>query len=287
MHKVTTAKSNIKITLGLCVKALVEPEYTVRLNDWASEDIVRKYRYFQKLQKPEEIVLNELRAKLPKMRMLDIGVGAGRTTYYFAPLTKEYVGVDISKNMIGACRRKFRNYPKKISFEVADARDLNLFGDNYFDFSLFSFNGIDMMNHDDRLRTLREIRRVTKNGGYVCFSAHNLNYAWNFATFKLSRKPADLLLEAQRLFLMRLFNRKVWKILRTKNQRKQRYLIFNDGVWNFSLKLYYIKPEEQIDQLTNLNFKNIRSYDLLGNEIKNPSELQNATDCWIYYLCNV
>ena len=260
--------------------------FTVDENPYDSEDAVRQYYVECHLQKPEEAVLNELRAKLPKMRMLDIGVGAGRTTYHFAPLAKEYIGVDYSKNMIGACRRKFRNYPKKFSFVVADARDLNLFGDNYFDFVLFSFNGIDCMNHDDRLRTLREIRRVTKDGGYFCFSAHNLNYAWNFATFKLSRKPAHLLLEARRLFLTRLFNRKIWKILRRKSQNKQQYMIIYD-VETRARKMYYIAPKEQIDQLTNLNFKRIRSYDLLGKEIKNPSELQNATDCWIYYLCTV
>ena len=91
--------------------------FTVDEKPWDSEDTVRKYYVMCHLHKPEETVLNELRAKLPKMRMLDIGVGAGRTTHHFASLTKkEYVGVDISKNMIKACRRKFRNYPQKISF---------------------------------------------------------------------------------------------------------------------------------------------------------------------------
>lgn len=117
--------------------------FSMDKNPWESEDTVREYYAEFYLLKPEETVLNGLRAKLSKMRMLDIGVGAGRTTRYFAPLAKEYIGVDISKNMIRACRRKFRNYPKKISFEVADARDLSSFRDNYFDFSLFSANGID------------------------------------------------------------------------------------------------------------------------------------------------
>jgi ubiquinone/menaquinone biosynthesis C-methylase UbiE len=222
--------------------------FTVDEKPWESEDTVREYYVECHLQKPEETVLNELRAKLPKMRMLDIGVGVGRTTHHFASLAKEYIGVDYSKNMIRACRRKFRNYPKKISFEVADARDLNLFGDNYFDFVLFSFNGIDCMNHDDRLKTLREIRRVTKNGGYFCFSAHNLNYAWKLGTFKLSRKPVELLRESRRLFLKRLFNRKIWKILRRKNQRKQQHMIITEvGTAIPKIKMYYIAPKEQID----------------------------------------
>lgn len=79
--------------------------FTMNENPWESEDVVREYYVECHLQKPEEAVLNELRAKLQKMKMLDIGVGAGRTTHHFASLAKEYVGVDYSKNMIRACRQ--------------------------------------------------------------------------------------------------------------------------------------------------------------------------------------
>jgi ubiquinone/menaquinone biosynthesis C-methylase UbiE len=258
--------------------------FTGHENPWESENIVKSYYGEYRLQEPEETILKKLRAELPEMRMLDAGVGAGRTTYHFAPLAKEYVGVDISKNMIRACRRKFRNYPKRVPFEVADARNLP-FKDNCFDFVLFSFNGIDSVNHEDRLKTLHEIRRVTKNGGYFCFSTHNLNHAWRFTIFRPpSKKPVNLLREVRRLFLVRLLNRKVWKTVRGKNKTRQGHLMFKDGAHNFKIKSYYVVPKEQIDQLTDSNFKHVGSYDLLGNEIKNPSELQSATDRWIYYL---
>ena len=114
---------------------------------------------------PELSILEELRTELPNFRMLDIGVGAGRTTKHFAGLVKEYVGVDYSITMIKACREKFPQY----RLEVADARNLSLFDDAYFDFVLFSFNGIDAVEHQDRLAILREIRRVLRKGGYFCF----------------------------------------------------------------------------------------------------------------------
>jgi SAM-dependent methyltransferase len=259
-------------------------------NPWESENIVKKWVAKTTLEKPEETILNELRVELPKMMMLDIGVGGGRTTHDFAPLTREYVGVDNSEKMIRACRQEFRNYQKRITWEVADARNLPFEG-SCFDFVLFSGCSIDLLNHDDRIRTLLEIQRVTKNGGYLCFSARNLNYAWKYTIFKArSRKPQDLLFEARRLFLTRLINRKVWKILRGNNQTRQGHLTFNDAVGaehDFKLNIYYIAPKEQIDQLTNLNFKHIRTYNLLGNEIKNPSELRSAMDFSLYYLCNV
>ena len=83
---------------------------------YESEDVIRFYAEQSDLQKPEATILNELRNRLPKMRMLDIGVGAGRTTTHFAVLAKEYIGIDYSSKMINACSRKFQNYPSKNFF---------------------------------------------------------------------------------------------------------------------------------------------------------------------------
>ena len=261
--------------------------YPVHLSNkdvYGSEDIVKGYSRGQGLQKPEETILNELRNKLPNMKMLDIGVGAGRTTKYFAPLTKRYVGVDYSEKMIEICQQKYQGSPKKLSFEVADARALKSFESNYFDLVLFSFNGIDYMNHQDRLTALREISRVTKNGGYFCFSSHNLNIAFKQCTFRLSKNPVKLFMETRRLILMRLLNKKSWKALR-KRVGIQKYMIFNDGAHNFRLKTYYVTPTEQIKQLTELNFSGIKIYGLLdGREIKNDSNLTGLMDGWVYYL---
>ena len=143
--------------------------YVSNRDTYESEDVVKTYARHFYLKKPEETILNNLRSGLPNMRMLDIGIGAGRTTHYFAHLTKEYVGIDYSENMIKMCRGKFPNHPKKISFEVCDARSLKFFEDRYFDFVLFSLNGLDYSNHEDRLRALREIRRSTKKGGVLLF----------------------------------------------------------------------------------------------------------------------
>jgi len=262
------------------------PAHSSNKDCYESKDLVKAYSANFLLQKPEETILNHLRDKLPNMKMLDAGVGAGRTTHYFAPLTKEYVGVDYSENMIKMCRERFRKYPRKISFEIADARALKSFEDDYFDFVLFSFNGIDYMNHKDRLTALREIHRVTKNEGYFCFSTHNLNSAWKFYSFASSRNPLKLEREAYRLLLMRLFNKNNWKQLR-KALATKKYVIFNDGANNFRLKTYYIQPTEQIKQLTCSGFAGVKIYGLLdGREIENPSNLRNTIDSWLYYLCN-
>jgi ubiquinone/menaquinone biosynthesis C-methylase UbiE len=254
---------------------------------YESEDVVTAYSPEQfLLQKPEEAILNELRDKLPEMRMLDIGVGAGRTTQYFAPLAKEYYGVDYASSMIKKCQQRYQDQQGKFSFTVSDARAMSSFKDNYFDFVLFSFNGIDYVNNEDRIAIFKEIRRVTRKGGFFGFSTHNLNSVLTLISFRSSVNVIALFKEIRRLILMRFFNRKLWNALRGKLQ-KQNYLIFNDGAHYFGLNTYYITPENQIKKLTELGFSNIDVFGLDGQRIiLNSINLQTKRDPWLYYLCN-
>src|SRR5688572_13594767 len=64
---------------------------------YAQDDIVSFYANTNALRKPEETIFRMLSAVLPTMTMLDIGVGGGRTTRFFAPVTKQYVGMDYSE----------------------------------------------------------------------------------------------------------------------------------------------------------------------------------------------
>ncbi len=120
MSLISFVKYNVEAFRHILTKTDITPEGNKRV--YNSEDVVSLFVPLTNLQKPEETILNELKNKLPNMKMLDIGVGAGRTTVHFAPLTKEYVGIDCSDNMIRECQKKFRNYSKKVSFMTADAR---------------------------------------------------------------------------------------------------------------------------------------------------------------------
>ena len=71
---------------------------------YTDRSIVRYYARLTALQPAERTILTLLQKRLSKMKMLDLGVGAGRTTNYFAPLVAEYIGVDYSAEMIAACR---------------------------------------------------------------------------------------------------------------------------------------------------------------------------------------
>lgn len=132
-----------------------------------SPDVIKDLAYRDYLYKPERIILDILKKKLPKMSMLEIGVGGGRLTKYFASLVKQYVGIDYSSKMIDICKHKFPN----LMFFLFDARrDLYYLLDDSYDFTLFGFNGIDHMMYEDRVNVLKNIFVMTNK--VFCFSTH-------------------------------------------------------------------------------------------------------------------
>ena len=138
------------------------------------DHVVAAYLAESHLQKPEEVVLSILAPQLSTFSMLDLGVGAGRTALHFAKWVKDYEAVDISDNMIRACKSRFSNYPIAMTFRIGDAAKLDWIDDGVKDFVLFSYNGIDYVNDEKRREILSEIFRVLKPGGYFLFSSHNL-----------------------------------------------------------------------------------------------------------------
>jgi SAM-dependent methyltransferase len=109
----------------------------------------------------------------PGAEILDLGVGAGRTTPHLARFASRYVGVDLSEAMVARCREKFPDF----TFLQLDATHLSTLGRASFDVVVFSFNGIDAIpTVEGRRRCLAECARVLRTGGHLLFSVHNPRY---------------------------------------------------------------------------------------------------------------
>lgn len=117
----------------------------------------------------EEASLAVVAAKVRGGAILDIGMGAGRTTSLLRLLSDDYTGLDYSRTMVERARQA---YPESTLAE-GDARDLSRFPDNSFDLVVFSYNGIDSVDHQDRALILREFHRVLKAGSPLVFSTLN------------------------------------------------------------------------------------------------------------------
>ena len=137
------------------------------------------------LFKPEKQIIKDFSPYLSEMRMLDMGVGGGRTTKYFAPLVKSYEGADYAANMVHVCKEKFDG---KHAFQECDARDMKEIKSDAYDFVLFSYNGIDSFGHEDRMSALKEIHRILRHDGIFCFSSHNLGWKDLHRLFRIKQE---------------------------------------------------------------------------------------------------
>lgn len=246
------------------------------------DKVVAAYFSASHLQKPEEVVLGILAPQLGGFSMLDLGVGAGRTTLHFAKWVKDYEGVDISKHMIRACESRFSNYPMNLTFVVGDAAKMVWIDNNTKDFVLFSYNGIDYVDNKKRQEILFEIDRVLKPGGYFLFSSHNLLAVDQLFSLRKqwSRNPINLL---RRLTKCLLLNFKYNDRKQIRKLNKQSFALINDGSNNYALSTYYITPSAQLKELKPF-FDNVRVFSIAsGLEISHV--LKKCEDAWIYYLC--
>jgi SAM-dependent methyltransferase len=143
-------------------------DQVANLSAFRAAETVAYYAGLNYLTSPE-LLLFETYLKTG-FAVLDLGVGGGRTTPYLSSVASDYIGVDYSAEMIRASRMK---YPT-LRFEVADAADLSLFANEFFDAVVFSFNGLDCLLPDEkRQQCIRECFRVLKHGGTLIFSCHN------------------------------------------------------------------------------------------------------------------
>lgn len=223
-------------------------------------DVVDDYACEATLMPAERTILDRYRPDYVGKRVLDLGVGGGRTASALATSAADYIGLDFSEAMVAACRKRFPQW----NFSCADARDLSMFREESFDFVLFSYNGLDYVGHEDRKRVLREVLRVLRKGGVFAFSSHNLEgsagaTSWWRVAFR-RRTPAELI-GALRRSGRSLRNR----LHHAGTQiRTESYAILNDRAHNFGLRTYYITADAQSEQLRQVGFTG--SVEIFGDD---------------------
>ena len=137
---------------------------------WGADDVVEVFDTDGFSDRGEQEALRAV-AGWRRGRVLDIAVGGGRTTGLLSRPATSYLGVDIAEGMVERARER---YPG-VALRVGDARDLAGLGSASFDLVVFSFNGIDSLEHDDRRLAVRAMRRVVAPTGRVVFSTFSID----------------------------------------------------------------------------------------------------------------
>ncbi|MGH8521618.1 MAG: class I SAM-dependent methyltransferase, partial [Gammaproteobacteria bacterium] len=69
--------------------------------------VVARYASNDELTRGEKVILERYGDQIARADLLDIGVGAGRTTPYLMEASAAYTGIDYSEAMLERCRAKW------------------------------------------------------------------------------------------------------------------------------------------------------------------------------------
>ncbi len=237
----------------------------------------------RELQLPELAILARFKERWAEMDVLDIGVGPGRTSHTFAALAKTYTGIDYAHRMIAHCKATIAE-SETVRFLLCDARDMSTLGDRTFDFVLFSFNGIDYVDHTARLRILREVHGRLRSEGFFFFSAHSLHafpFRLTIPAFR-PRSPIRWMYRAGEAFVRWARLRAIHRNVDAETIKARGWAILADGSHGFKATPYYVLPESQDRQLAEAGFRLMGTYDLAGRVIDHRV---TTDDVWLHYLC--
>lgn len=219
---------------------------------WGSPIARRDYRKSSGyLNEGERVVLDIACSRGQGGRILDIGVGGGRTAGLLGDIAKEYIGIDYTPEMVILARS---NCPG-IHFEHMDARDLSAFTSSSFDVVVFSYNGIDSVDAEGRKAILAEVSRILKPAGAFVFSTFNRN--WN--GFGDHRARSSIVWSGDPLRLsFRLFKHAVGLVRERRfaplEQRAGEHAILLHHAHDFGIMVYATTPGQLRSQLSASGF---------------------------------
>lgn len=235
----------------------------------------------QKLWPAEAIVLLKYRDAFFGRRVLDLGVGSGRTTRYFLPFAERYCAIDPSAVML---ERLHSDFPDADA-QDGDARTIVNFPGESFDFVFASCTLLDAFTHEDRIRTLAAIRARMAPGALFYFSGHNRDGAKVGKGPELPqlnwRNPAAALQDlAHHVVSLRNFRR-----LRHMRVDTREYGMLNDMGHNWSLVLYHMSAPAQLRQITAAGFELVEAFSDSGDSI-DPREPETHS-AMLHYVVRI
>jgi SAM-dependent methyltransferase len=138
---------------------------------YEDDSVVEFYRS-ESWSTPELLSLCRSKQAIESGCVLDIGIGAGRTTRVLHGMAKGYVGIDISAKMVAAARKRFPG----VDIRQLNLREIHLLSERTFSFVFAPYAVIDVLPHDQRQTLLSAVRNLLSPTGAFVFSTHNLNY---------------------------------------------------------------------------------------------------------------
>lgn len=209
--------------------------------------------------------------------LLDIGIGAGRTVGLLKLVSEDYLGIDYSPALLERARA---HYPDE-KLILADARDLSDLPASHYRLVMFSFNGIDSLDHDDRMKVMAQVSRVMHPDGYFVYSTLNKEGGlfdeppWHAEIAPLSTLPERFLRSAARVVLRNADFRRKWRQWWSLRHETRNHGDWGEGRLNgpgSGLVVHWTTPGATIAELAQAGMEPVAMFGLDGRSFDGPSK---------------
>lgn len=153
-------------------RPLAEPTLSERNMEVFASPRVAAWYLDQALDPAERRLLADWEGDYAGKRVLDLGIGTGRTTAMLAPYAAYYLGIDISEAMLAQARANFPH----ADLRLMDIRAIGALPAGTHDYVLASYAVLDVFEHDERTAILAAAHGALRRGGLFVFSFHNLRW---------------------------------------------------------------------------------------------------------------
>lgn len=264
----------------------IDPDPATRnQNAYAKDSVASRYSALTTLFPGEEILIQNYRSAFSG-KVLDVGVGAGRTTEVLSKLAASYLGIDLSPAMIAAAKERLPN----VNLQQMDMRSIpDLLADQKFDLIFISFNSIDYISYGERQTLLHLLSRMLTESGLLIFSTHSLDHLQHkpvrLRPSRSERPQPHILFSNPGEFLKQCYRLGRWLLKAPLNRLRFRGLqrwedgvaLVNDRAEYFSLLTTYTSEKAQVEHLEKIGMTVL---DRIGGD-------RAAEDAFFhYYVCS-
>jgi len=146
----------------------------------ASGYVARTYDYYFRDNQLFEFDTELLGQIIPAgSRVLDLGCGTGRHTFYFSDKASLVVGVDLSEHMLAVCSMKLRSAGPNACLIRANICDLAFLRKGTFDAAICMFSTMGLIRgKHNRERFVLGVRSALKESGRFVLHTHNFYHSF-------------------------------------------------------------------------------------------------------------
>lgn len=123
------------------------------------------YERFSQVEDTPQIIRKVLEPTLKEKDILDVGCGTGKYLSCFAPLSKKYYALDISKEQLDIAKSKARG-SNNVTFLCSSAENINLPNETV-DIIISTWVLGTILDENRRGKVVQEMERVLRMGGEI------------------------------------------------------------------------------------------------------------------------